>query len=356
MGEPLLNQPRSLHWCILLILSIIFLSLLKMAGLPAALMLGPMIAGIVVESAGGKVRVPIWPFRFGQAVIGCLVAHAITADIMSSFFHRWPLFMGVVLAVIVASSLLGYGLSRFKILPGTTAIWGLLPGAASVMVLMAEDFGADMRLVAFMQYLRVVFVAIAAAVIARALVHVTGDTQSTIWFPQIHWLAFGETLLIVLVGMLFGDRSPIPAGSVLLPMIIGAVLQVSGMIQIELPYWFLALSYLLVGWNIGLRFTRSTIIHAVRALPQIIVAILIIMGFCWALSYLLMHELNIDPLTAYLATSPGGLDSVAIIAASTNVDMPFVMSLQVVRLILVLMIGPPLSRCIARLIPGANPL
>ena len=40
-------------------------------------------------------------------------------------------------------------------LPGTTAVWGSSPGAATAMVLMAEAFGADARLVAFMQYLRV---------------------------------------------------------------------------------------------------------------------------------------------------------------------------------------------------------
>ena len=37
-------------------------------------------------------------------------------------------------------------------LPGTTALWGTSPGAASVMTIMAESYGADMRLVAFMQY------------------------------------------------------------------------------------------------------------------------------------------------------------------------------------------------------------
>lgn len=35
------------------------------------------------------------------------------------------------------------------------------------MVAMAGDFGADVRLVAFMQYLRVLFVATAAAFVAR---------------------------------------------------------------------------------------------------------------------------------------------------------------------------------------------
>ena len=62
----------------------------------------------------------------------------------------------------------------------------------------------------------------------------------------------------------------------------------------------------------------------------------------------LVHAAGIDPLTAYLATSPGGMDSVAIIAASSNVDMSFVMALQAVRLVIVLLVGPPLARFIAQ--------
>jgi uncharacterized membrane protein AbrB (regulator of aidB expression) len=37
-------------------------------------------------------------------------------------------------------------------------------------------------------------------------------------------------------------------------------------------------------------------------------------------------------MTAYLATSPGGLDTVAIIAAGTRADMSFIMALQTSRL------------------------
>ncbi len=64
---------------------------------------------------------------------------------------------------------------------------------------------------------------------------------------------------------------------------------------------------------------------------------------------LMSYELGIDPLTAYLATSPGGLDLVAIIAAaSDSVDLSFVMALQGARLFFVLAFGPSLARLVSR--------
>jgi uncharacterized membrane protein AbrB (regulator of aidB expression) len=55
-----------------------------------------------------------------------------------------------------------------------------------------------------------------------------------------------------------------------------------------------------------------------------------------------------DPLIAYLATGPGGADSVAIIAASSNVNVRFVMAMQMARFVAVLAIGPVAARFLAR--------
>ena len=65
-------------------------------------------------------------------------------------------------------------------------------------------------------------------------------------------------------------------------------------------------------------------------------------------AFVLHRVVGTELLAAYLATSPGGLDAAAVIAASTHVDMPFVMGLQTVRLFVVLLLGPALARFMAR--------
>ena len=133
-------------------------AVLELAQLPAALLIGPMLAAIIAGTNGATIRPKRIVFMAAQAIVGCLIAASIPSEIFASFFAEWPLFLGIVLATLAASSLLGYLISRWKVLPGTTAVWGSTPGAASAMVLMADAFGADARLVAFMQYLRVIFV------------------------------------------------------------------------------------------------------------------------------------------------------------------------------------------------------
>src|SRR5690606_25400501 len=141
--------------------------LFEVIGMPAALLLGPMIAGIVLATNGGAIRAPWLPVQEAQAVIRCPVARAVRGDIVVAFLKDWPLFLGVVLVIVATSSALGWAMARYAVMPGTTAVWGTAPGAASVMFVLAGAFGADARLVAFMQYFRVVCVAGLASVVAR---------------------------------------------------------------------------------------------------------------------------------------------------------------------------------------------
>jgi membrane AbrB-like protein len=337
------------RWAFLLALSGAFILVLEALRLPAALLLGPMAAAICVASANRAVRVPLPPFVVAQGVIGCMIARSITPAILGEILRGWPIFLATVVAVIAASGLLGWLLTRWRVLPGTTAIWGSSPGAATAMMLMAEAYGADIRLVAFMQYLRVVFVAIVASMVAR--IWTTPSAAAIVefvWLPPVAWLSFAETLLLAGLGAAIARRLRVPAGPLLIPLAIAVILQDTGAMTIELPPLLLSACYALVGWSVGLCFTRPILRHALRALPQVVASTLALIAICAGLAAILVVTAGVDPLTAYLATSPGGADGVAIIAAASNVDLPFVMAMQTARLFAVILLGPHLARFIAK--------
>jgi len=341
--------PPAAQWILLIALSAGIGAFLLWLHAPAALMLGPLIAAMMLAAGGGRVRFPLPPFVVAQGIIGCLIARMVPLTIIGDILDHWLLFTAGVLFVVAASSLLGWLMTRLQILPGTTALWGTSPGAASVMTIMAESYGADIRLVAVMQYLRVVLVAAVAALVAKLFgVSASQGPAAIVWFPPIAWLPLAETLALAVAGPLIARALRIPAGAFLVPMVAGIVLTHFGWLAIELPAWLLAASYALVGWNIGLRFTRPLLIHAARALPRIVGCTLLLIALCGLVALMLVHGAGVDPLTAYLATSPGGSDSIAIIAASTNVDVSFVMAMQTVRMIAVLLLAPVLTKFIVK--------
>ena len=344
--------PPVQQWGLLVAGSALLATLLEMVGLPAALLLGPMIAGILLATNGAGIRAPRLPVQAAQGIVGCMVARAINGDIVFAFLRDWPLFLGVVLAIVATSSLLGWMIGRFEVLPGTTAVWGTSPGAASAMMVLAGSFGADARLVAFMQYTRVVCVAGLASVVARVWVGpAAAAAPHIVWFPAIPWPDFAATLAVAATGVAVSAWLRMPAGALLVPMVAGALVEGSGLAHLTLPPWLLALSYAFLGWSVGLGFTRAILAHARRALPQVLLATFAIIAASGGLAVVLVRAAGIDPLTAYLATSPGGMDTVAIIAGSSAVDISFVMALQTVRLVIVVLAGPPLARLIAQRLP-----
>ncbi|WP_372501426.1 AbrB family transcriptional regulator [Tistrella mobilis] len=342
--------PLWLRWLLLPIVSVPVTAGLIWIQLPAALLLGPMVSGILLALGGIGLKMPRVTFVMAQSVLGCMIAGSVRPEILVTVAEDWPIFLGIVLSTILLSGALGWVIARNHILPGTTGVWGTSAGAASAMVVMAEAFGADARLVAFMQYTRVLFVAFAAALLAHFLLAgEAGAAAPIVWFPPIDPLAFAETLALAAAGVAAGRLIPVPAAGLLLPMIGGAVLSATGLLTIQLPQWLLAASYAVLAWSVGLGFTRAVLGHALKALPTILVSIAVLIGFCAGLAWVLTQLTGIDLLSAYLATSPGGLDTVAIIAASSRgVDIGFVMALQTMRFFLVVLLGPPLARFVAR--------
>jgi membrane AbrB-like protein len=343
------QTPQPIQWATLLGASVVCVAAFELMRLPAALMLGAIGAAILLCWFEGKVTIPPWGFVIAQGFIGCLVARAITTDIVITIFQRWPMFLVLIGAVIVFAAALGYVLTRLKVLPGTTAVWGSSAGAATAMVLMSDAFGGDMRLVAVMQYLRVACVGLVASLIARASLPAgAAAPASIVWFPPLAPGPLLATLALGVGGAVIGVKSKLPAGALLVPMFVGAPLSASHLLTITLPPWLLAICYALVGWSIGLRFTRETVLYAWKQLPVILVSIFTLIALCGGLAFALHEAAGTDVLTAYLATSPGGADAVAIIAASSRVDLPFVMAMQIGRLLVALLVGPTLARTIAR--------
>ena len=160
---------QAVRWAVLLSASVAISIAFEMARLPAALLLGPMLAAILLGVNGRAVAMPRSAFMMAQGVVGTMMARAMPPTVLGEIVSVWPVILFGVASVVVTANVIGYVLARFRVLPGTTAVWGASPGAATAMVIMAEAYGGDTRLVAVMQYLRVLIVATMASLAARSL-------------------------------------------------------------------------------------------------------------------------------------------------------------------------------------------
>ncbi len=345
-----MNRVRTQRaWLGLAIASVGLASTLQAIGLPAAWLLASMAVAIVgAVFFNLELSVPSAVSLSAQALIGCLIAHAITPGIFPSLLHDWPLFLATTTSTILVSALLGYLLARWRVVPGTVAIWGSTPGGATAMVIMAQAWGADVRLVAMMVYLRVVTVAGLASIVAVMF----GGHAVASSSPASILGGDAEALLIALAvaatGIFAGRVLNVPAGALLCTMAIGAALNLSGTARVSPPPLLMLPAYMVIGWRIGLGFTRDALAASARAFPGLLIATAVLLAFGCAMAGFLVYFAGVDPLTAYLATSPGGMDAVAVIASTSAADVPFVMALQILRFLMVMLTGPALAQAVAR--------
>lgn len=351
-AEPLPKRQSAspLSWLALVVITAVVTTLFWHAGLPGSLLIGPMLVAIGFGVRGTSMRMPPAAFGMAQTVVGCLAASAVNPQVISSFLANWPVFTASVLAVLVASSVIGWLASLWGPLPGMTSVWGMAPGGASAMVMMADAFGADPRLVAVMQYIRLIVVTMGASVVtALWLGGTAGAAVPVVWFPPIEPVPFLSVIGVAVAGSILGRLLRLPGPYLLGPLVLAVALKLMGLVEFQLPQWLLAFSFVSLGWNVGLNFRTETIVLAWRAMPQILLSLLALLVFCGLIGWLMHEMLGIGMLTAYLATAPGGLDAVVIIAAGVReVDLAFVITLQTMRLLFVMLIGPPLARAVSR--------
>jgi uncharacterized protein len=326
--------------------------LAQQAGLPAGWLVGPMLVALVVALLWEKhPTVPRWGRIASLAVVGGVLASAFRPSVVPLLSrHLLPVIL-VICGTLVLSLGTGLLLTALVRLDRKTAALGTLPGAASGMLAMSDPLGADPRLVALMQYTRVVVVVVAATLVGRfGLVAETGSTPAssqglqpapggTELLVQNDLATYALTALVAGLGAWAGTRLRLPAGALLGPLILGILLEELGVMHLAWPQGVPQAAYLVLGLWVGLLFDGDSIKRAGRLWPYVLLSAVGLVVACAALGWALSSLTGIDPITAYLATTPGGIDSVAIVALGSGADAPLVLAIQMLRLLAVIVAG-----------------
>ncbi|MDR2339443.1 MAG: AbrB family transcriptional regulator [Deltaproteobacteria bacterium] len=331
-------------------LTILLIYLLELTGLPAARFLGPLIAALAFSVGGFRPTIPPSFFTFAKGMLGVRIAQSLGPDFFSILGGSWPFLACGTLWAMLSTAALGIILTRRKVMPGPTAIWGLSPGGASVMTLLSAEHGADMRMVALMQYTRVVLVSLVCIMVARLMlpgVSLPGVASQGL-FPPFSPYDLLVTIVTALIALYISKKTNFPGGDIIFSMILVALVRNLAHVDTTLPPFILFPCYIIIGYRIGGNFSMADLKRGFRIYHWILISILAMIAFCGLFGYIMWAYGGFDSLTAYLSTSPGGLDVVTIIAAGTDAGLPFIAAMQTLRLFAVILLGPWLARLCMR--------
>jgi uncharacterized protein len=319
---------------------------LDRAQLPSSYLFSALLVGLALALlAPGRVNVPGPAFIAGQALTGVALGAFVRSSALSSLAHEWLAVALVSAATLGICIIAGALLARFTALEAPTAQLGSVAGGASGIVVMADDLGADARVVAFMQYLRVLVVVLLTPLILAVAFpgHHGGHVQgtSTLGQPRDWLLSFG----VAAAGVAIAELAHMTAGTLLAPMVLTAVvvLAVPGG-EFTVPQLVAQTAFALIGLQVGLRFTMETVRLLGRLLAPVLLSILGLLIACFGLAVLLAATTSVTLVDAYLATTPGGLFAVLAVAFGAGANTTFILAVQGLRLLVMVLLAPVVVR------------
>ena len=311
-------------------------------------MLGPLMSVAVATICGYPTK--SWrPFRnIGQLVIGCSLGLYFSPEIGQLIISLWwVIVVGILWALFVGA---GFGNILYRLhgneIPGLTRSACFFSGAiggASEMTNLAEREKGRTDLVAAAHSLRVMLIAIVIPFGLKALGFqgnpVVGPVAKDI-IPLGLVLMFALSMVIVWVLHRWGRANPWFLGGLSVSM----ALALSGHPLSAVPTWMINASQLLIGISLGVQFSGDFIKSAPKWMLSVCIGTMCLIAVCSMFAMGVSQLSGIDHLTMVLGTAPGGIAEMAITAKVLHLGVPLVTTLQVCRLIAVLILVEPLYR------------
>lgn len=327
---------------LLYLVSILAVGIFLSLHIPLPWILGPLVAVFLLNYFTN------YPHKQDKNILN--IAFLITgAQIGSSFSketieHVVPYFLPfLVITVLLIAICIWSGslLAKYAKMEQTTGILGSVPGGLSVMVAMSDSMNANTGLVAIFHAIRLMAVLFLVPLFASLLftktdisaqVESTGtDASEPLWTIIIYFLLFGLAYLL---------RHKIPAPFVLVPMILIAISQLSAFPVIGIPDSLYHFAQISIGIHLGLSIRMKDLKKAGHISWIFFLLTLFIILLATWFGYLIATWSDLTFATAMLSLAPGGLVEMAITAHEFNADPAIVGSLQLVRMLFIIVVLP----------------
>lgn len=318
------------------------------ANLPLPFLLGPLAACLVAALASVEMKDMGPVSSLMRTVLGVAVGTSITP----ALFARLPEMATSVALVppfILIIGAIGYPFFR-KVCryDPPTAYYCAMPGGLQDMLVFGEEAGGNVRTLSLIHATRVLVIVTVAPVLLTTVWGLSLDAAPG--EPAAN-IPFDEMVLMVLaaVGGWWGAvRIGLFGASILGPLLVGAVLSLTGFIHHRPPAEAIVAAQFFIGMGVGVKYAGITLGELRRD-------VLAGGAFCVLLAMIslvfaeMVHLSGLaPPMEAFLAFAPGGQAEMTVLAIVAGADLAFIVTHHLTRIILVIT-GAPLIRKFLRL-------
>lgn len=316
--------------------------------MPLAWMIGAMLATTIGSLAGAPLRIPAWFRSVMIGVLGVLLGSAFRPELLGRL-AQWAAGGAIQVGFIALLIALSYAYFRRVVgLDKVTAYFSSTPGGLTMMALLGEAMGADIRVISLLHATRVLLVVTVIPFYFR-IVHGIGGQALPATASSLSTIAPGDAAVLAaagLVGVPLGRLLRLPAPDLVGPIAASAAVHLAGLAAAAPPAELVAAAQVVVGASIGARFAGMPVRQVGRIMRIGAGSGLLMLAVAAVVGTLCAPLVGGDAAALVLALAPGGLAEMALTALSLGIDTAFVSTMHILRIALILVMAPLVFRLV----------
>ena len=327
-------------------------------GVPMPFMLGGIFAAAcyVLWYERNDKRLPKlsrWVRLVFMSIIGAMIGSRFSPELLTLLPDFWISGLALIPFILIAH---GGSYAIMRWIGGyekLDAYFAALPGGIIDSTALAEEAGADLRIVTAQHFIRIILVVTSVPLLflfveGNAVGSLGGQSLGTVDYNIID-----ITLLITiaLVGLAAGQLTKLPVSHMLGPLLLALVLSVGGVIEIDIPPWLGHAAQYMVGTALGAQFSGVSRKLLLRGLGMGLLAGAYMLFLAAMFAMVLIQYVPADFGAMFISFAAGGLAEMSLIALSLNFNPVVVALHHLCRILLTVSIGNLLSRRVFKLVP-----
>lgn len=293
-----------------------------------------------------------WVRLIFMSIIGAMIGSRFSPELLTILPQFWISGLALIPFILLAHGgnyAIMRGLGGYKKLD---AYFASLPGGIIDSAALAEEAGADLRIVTAQHFIRIILVVSSVPLLflfveGNAVGSLAGQTMAT---SEYDLADIALIIIIALVGLGFGQLTKLPVSHMLGPLLLALALSVGGAVEIDTPPWMGHVAQYMIGTALGAQFSGVSRRLLMRGLGMGLLAGVYMLGLAATFATILVQFVPADFGALFISFAAGGLAEMSLIALSLNFN-PIVVALHhLARILLTVSIGNFLSRRVFKLV------
>jgi membrane AbrB-like protein len=313
--------------------------------MPLAWMLGACVFTTLSAFAGLRIGMRV-QLRQGMVIImGVLLGSGFSLDLLSQL-GKWGISLGVMMVMTATGATMSYfWFRRFTKWDKITCYFAAMPGGLNDMTIIGGSMGGQERAIALAHALRILTVVLTIPVWYRLVNGAQTSVLNMVHGPAGNdWRDYAILIACGLIGAGVGRLLRLPAPFMMGPMVMSAIVHLSGLTASKPPGELVAAAQVVVGCGIGCRFVGTAINQLHKEMGASIGAAILLICCAVAFAEFTHAITGLDLDATVLSYSPGGFAEMSLIGLALGVEIAMVATHHLFRLFMIILSSPFISR------------